>query len=61
MDFTLDETQTMLRDTLERFLADRYDFEARMKIARSESGWSLAIWKSLAEELGILAAPFSVE
>ena len=58
MDFTLDETQTMLRDTLERFLGDRYGHEARMKIARSDAGWSPEIWRSFAEELGILAAPF---
>ncbi len=59
MDFTLDETQTMLRDTLERFLLDRYGHETRMKIARSEAGWSPEMWKSFAEELGILSAPFS--
>ena len=58
MDFTLDETQTMLRDTLGRFLSDRYGHEARMKISRSDAGWSPEIWKSFAEELGILAAPF---
>jgi alkylation response protein AidB-like acyl-CoA dehydrogenase len=32
-----------------------------MKIARSDAGWSPAIWKALAEELGILAAPFGEE
>jgi hypothetical protein len=61
MDFSYTETQTMVRDTLARFLADRYDHEARMKIARSDAGWSPAIWKALAEELGILAAPFGEE
>lgn len=58
MDFSYTETQTMVRDTLARFLADRYDHETRMKIARSE-GWSPEIWRAFAEELGILAAPFS--
>ena len=60
MDFSYTETQTMVRDTLARFLADRYDHDARTKIARS-AGWSPAIWKALAEELGILAAPFGEE
>lgn len=58
MDFSHTETQTMVRDTLARFLADRYDHETRMKIARGE-GWSRAMWTAFAEELGILAAPFS--
>lgn len=59
MDFSYSETQSMVRDTLARFLADRYNHETRMKIARGEAGWSPVIWKAFAEELGILAAPFS--
>ncbi|MGB3722293.1 MAG: acyl-CoA dehydrogenase family protein [Pacificimonas sp.] len=59
MNFDYTETQTMVRDTLQRFLADRYDFETRQKISRGEKGWSPDIWKSFAEELGILGAPFS--
>jgi alkylation response protein AidB-like acyl-CoA dehydrogenase len=59
MDFSYTETQTMVRDTLARFLSDRYGHETRMKIARSEAGWSPDIWRAFAEELGILAAPFS--
>ncbi len=59
MDFSYTETQTMVRDTLARFLADRYDHETRMQIARSEAGWSPDIWRAFAEELGILAAPFA--
>lgn len=58
MDFSYTETQTMVRDTLARFLADRYDHETRMKIARGD-GWSPDIWRAFAEDLGILAAPFS--
>ncbi len=59
MDFSLTEEQTLLRDTLGRFLQDRYDFEARRKITASEAGWSPDIWRAFAEELGILGAPFS--
>jgi alkylation response protein AidB-like acyl-CoA dehydrogenase len=61
MDFSYTETQTMLRDTLARYLSDRYDHETRMKIARSEAGWSRDTWKAFAEELGILGAPFAEE
>jgi len=59
MDFSYTETQTMLRDTLARYLSDRYDHETRMKVVRSDAGWSAATWKAFAEELGILGAPFT--
>lgn len=61
MDFSYTETQTMLRDTLARYLSDRYDHETRMKTVRSEAGWSGDTWKAFAEELGILGAPFAEE
>ncbi|MFC3711509.1 acyl-CoA dehydrogenase family protein [Sphingoaurantiacus capsulatus] len=61
MDFNYTETQTMLRDTLARYLSDRYDHETRMKIVRSDAGWSRDTWKAFAEELGILGAPFAEE
>ena len=61
MNFDYSETQTMVRDTLQRFLSDRYDFETRQKISRSDAGWSKDIWKAFAEELGILGAPFAEE
>jgi alkylation response protein AidB-like acyl-CoA dehydrogenase len=61
MDFSYTETQTMLRDTLARYLSDRYDHETRMRIARSDAGWSPDTWKAFAEELGILGAPFAEE
>ncbi len=56
MDFGLTDEQTLLRDMLARFLADRYDFSARQKILRSPEGWSRDIWKALALELGIFGA-----
>lgn len=61
MDFTLNDEQRQLRETLARFLAARYDFDARQKILRSEEGWSPAVWKALAEELGILGAALPEE
>ncbi len=59
MDFSYTDEQQMLRDTLGRFLADRYDFETRRKVIAAEPGWSPDVWRAFAEELGILGAGFS--
>ena len=59
MDFTYTETQDMIRDTLSRFLADTYDFEARQKFIASDTGRDPGIWRALAQELGMLGAAFS--
>ena len=61
MDFTYTETQDMLRDTLARFLADTYDFDKRQKMIASDAGRDPGIWRALANDLGILSAPFSEE
>ena len=59
MDFNYTEEQTMLRDSVSRYLSDTYGFEQRMHVVNGEAGWSPAVWKAFAEELGILGAPFS--
>jgi alkylation response protein AidB-like acyl-CoA dehydrogenase len=61
MNFTTNETQDMLRDTLARFLADTYDFETRRKMIASDAGRDPGIWRALATELGVLGAPFAEE
>lgn len=61
MDFSYNETQQMLRDTLARYLADTYDFETRRKMIASDAGRDPGIWRALATELGILGAPFGEE
>ena len=61
MDFSFTEEQSMLRDTVASFLSDKYDFETRRGIVKSEAGWRPDYWKAFAEELGILGAPFSEE
>ncbi len=61
MDFNFSEDQTMLRDSVARYLQNTYDFEARQKAIKSEAGWRPEVWKAFAEELGILGAPFSEE
>src|SRR5580692_4564338 len=58
MDFNFTEEQSMLRDTVTSFLNDKYDFEARKGIVKSEAGWRPDYWKAFADELGILGAPF---
>jgi len=59
VDFSFTEEQSMLRDTVASYLQDKYDFESRRAVIKSESGWRPEVWKAFAEELGILGAPFS--
>ena len=61
MDFSFTDEQRQLRETLARFLSQRYGFEARQKVLRSETGWRPEIWKALAEELGILGVALPEE
>ena len=61
MDFSFTEEQSMLRDTVASYLADHYAFEQRKAALATEAGWSPAVWKAFAEELGILGAPFPEE
>lgn len=58
MDFSLNEDQTMLQDSVARFIQDSYDFDSRMKHAGSELGFSTEFWGQFAE-LGLTAVPFS--
>jgi alkylation response protein AidB-like acyl-CoA dehydrogenase len=58
MDFHFTEEQAMLRDTLASYLAENHGFERRQAIVGQAPGWSPALWKPFAEELGILGAAF---
>ena len=60
MDFSFSEEQTLLRNMVQSFVQDNYDFDKRTKIVKSENGWSKENWQQFAE-LGLLAAPFSEE
>ncbi len=60
MDFSFTEEQVLLRNSVQRFIQDRYGFEARKAIIASASGWSRENWNAFAE-LGLLAAPFAEE
>jgi pimeloyl-CoA dehydrogenase small subunit len=57
MDFGLSEEQRLLKDSVDRLLADRYDFEKRKGYMQSADGWSRELWKQYAE-LGLLGLPF---
>ena len=61
MDFSFTDEQSMLRDTIASYLADRYDFDTRRAAIKSPSGWRPEVWKAFADELGILGASFSEE
>ncbi len=54
MHFSLTAEQQLLADTVRRFLSKEYGFEARLRILRSEEGWSRDVWSQLAE-MGLLA------
>ncbi|BAT60370.1 acyl-CoA dehydrogenase fadE12 [Variibacter gotjawalensis] len=60
MDFDLNEEQSMLKDSVDKLLSNRYDFDARKKHAKHAEGFSPEIWTQLAE-LGVLAIPFAEE
>jgi len=57
MDFSITEEQSMLADSVSRFIKNDYDFDTRRKIAESEPGFSDEFWKTFAE-LGWTAVLF---
>jgi pimeloyl-CoA dehydrogenase small subunit len=60
MDFELSEEQRLLKQSVERLLADRYGFEQRTAYMKEPGGFSRALWKQYAD-LGLLALPFAEE
>ena len=60
MDFSFNEIQAMLDDSVGKFIANDYDFETRQKIAASDKGYSPEVWQTFAE-LGWTSVPFSEE
>ena len=57
VDFSLTDEQRLLKESVERLLADRYNFEARQRFMAEPAGWSRALWRNYAE-LGLLGLPF---
>jgi pimeloyl-CoA dehydrogenase small subunit len=60
MDFDLTEEQRLLRDSVDRLLADHYTFDKRKGYLAEPEGWSRALWAHYAE-LGLLGLPFAEE
>ncbi len=60
MNFDFTEEQVMLRDSVERYMREDYDFESRRAIVDSELGMSKESWQTFAD-LGWLSIPFAEE
>ena len=60
MDFDLTEEQRLLRDSVDRLLADHYAFAERRGYLDEPGGHSRALWGQYAE-LGLLGLPFAEE
>lgn len=58
MNFDYNEEQQLLADSVRRFLAKDYGFEARKKIVSSKEGWSADVWAQIVE-MGLTGLPFS--
>ncbi len=58
MDFDFSEDQRLLKDSVDRLIADRYTFEHRRNFMKEPTGWSAEMWAQYAE-LGLLGLPFS--
>jgi pimeloyl-CoA dehydrogenase small subunit len=58
MDFDLTDEQRLLKDSVDRLVADQYQFEQRKKYMAEPDGWSRAVWQQYAE-LGLLGLPFA--
>jgi alkylation response protein AidB-like acyl-CoA dehydrogenase len=53
VDFEFSDEQRQLREVVERYLTDRYDFDRYRTIKASAAGWDAAVWRDLAD-LGVL-------
>jgi alkylation response protein AidB-like acyl-CoA dehydrogenase len=57
MEFELSQDQIVFRDSLRRFLRERYSPHQRQAILSGGEGWSAKHWGAFADELGILGVP----
>jgi alkylation response protein AidB-like acyl-CoA dehydrogenase len=53
MDFELNDDQTMLQDSLQKFIQKDYTFDKRREALNTPNGYSAAVWAQLAEQ-GVL-------
>ena len=57
MDFELTDEQRLLRESVDRLLADHYGFVQRRGYLAEPEGWSTQLWSRYAEQ-GLLGLPF---
>jgi len=60
MNFELSDEQQLLADSLRKYLANDYSFDARAQIVASSTGYSEKTWAAFAE-MGLLGIPFAEE
>ena len=60
MDFDLNDDQRLLKDSVDRLIADKYGFEQRRGFMAEPGGWSRSMWSQFAE-LGLLGLPIAEE
>jgi pimeloyl-CoA dehydrogenase small subunit len=60
MDFDLTDEQRLLKESVDRLVGGRYDFEARKRYQQEPDGFSRELWGQYAE-LGLLGLPFAEE
>jgi alkylation response protein AidB-like acyl-CoA dehydrogenase len=60
MKFDYSEEQQLVADSVRRFVAQDYAFEARRRIVASRDGWSRHVWAKLAE-IGLIGLPFPAD
>ena len=58
MDFDLNDDQRLLKDSVDRLIADKYGFDHRRGFMAEPGGWSRGMWAQFAE-LGLLGLPFA--
>ena len=46
MDFSFTEEQTLLEDSVAKYIQNDYDFESRQKLVKSEDGFSKDNWET---------------
>lgn len=57
MDFDLTEDQRLLKESVDRLIADQYSFAQRKAYLAEPAGWSAKMWAQFAE-MGLLGLPF---
>ena len=60
MDFDFNEEQQLLADSVRKYLANDYGFEARNKVIASSAGFSQPAWTTFAD-MGLTAIPFAAD